>query len=202
MIISETIKLAVDTVRRNKLRTSLTLAGIAIGVFSIIAIMTLLNALQSGIDSGLSQLGSNTFQIQKYPAIQMGGPPGMKFRNRPDITYEQGLRLIEKATLPKYISLEDWKSGKIFRYGKDATNPNMYLGGTNLDFLPCNDYTVKEGRYFTQLEINSAAPVTVLGMEVVEKLFRKENPLGKKIILDFHEYTVIGILEPKGESFG
>jgi len=90
----------------------------------------------------------------------------------------------------------------VFRYGKESTNPNMFLGGVNLDFLPCNDYTVKEGRYFTQLEINSAEPVTVLGMEVVDKLFPKETPLGKKIILDFHEYTIIGVLEAKGESFG
>jgi putative ABC transport system permease protein len=202
MIIGETIRLAIDTVRRNKLRTSLTLAGIAIGVFSIIAIMTLLNALQAGIDSGLSQLGSNTFQIQKFPALQMGGPPGMKYRNRPDITYEQGLRLIEKSTMHKYISLEDWKGAKVFKYGKEATNPNMQLCGTNQDFLSCNDYTVKEGRYFTQLEINSAEAVAVIGMEVVEKLFPKETPLGKNIILDFHEYKVIGVLESKGESFG
>ena len=105
MIVGEIVRLSVDTIRSNKLRTSLTLAGIAIGVFSIIAIMTLLDALQTGIDSGLSQLGTNTFQIQKFPAV-MGGPPSRKMRNRPDIVYDQGEQLIEKATLYKYISLE------------------------------------------------------------------------------------------------
>lgn len=202
MIVGEIIKLSVDTIRSNKLRTSLTLAGIAIGVFSIIAIMTLLDALQTGIDSGLSQLGSNTFQIQKFPAVNMGGPPGRKYRNRPDITYDQGEELIDRATLYKYISLEYWKGAKVFKYGQNATNPNMVLGGVNMDFLQCNDYTVKEGRYFTQPELNSASSVTVIGMEVVDKLFPKETPLGKKIILDKNEFTIIGILEPKGESFG
>lgn len=201
MIVGEIVRLSVDTIRSNKLRTSLTLAGIAIGVFSIIAIMTLLDALQTGIDSGLSQLGTNTFQIQKFPAV-MGGPPSRKMRNRPDIVYDQGEQLIEKATLYKYISLEYWKGTKTFKYGQNSTNPNMQLGGVNMDFLPCNDYSVKEGRFFTQPELNSASSVAVIGMEVVDKLFPKETPIGKKIILDKNEFMVIGILEPKGESFG
>lgn len=201
MIVGEIVRLSVDTIRSNKLRTSLTLAGIAIGVFSIIAIMTLLDALQTGIDSGLSQLGTNTFQIQKFPAV-MGGPPSRKMRNRPDIVYDQGEQLIEKATLYKYISLEYWKGAKTFKYGQNSTNPNMQLGGVNMDFLPCNDYSVKEGRFFTQPELNSASSVAVIGMEVVDKLFPKETPIGKKIILDKNEFMVIGILEPKGESFG
>ncbi len=201
MIVGEIVRLSVDTIRSNKLRTSLTLAGIAIGVFSIIAIMTLLDALQTGIDSGLSQLGTNTFQIQKFPAV-MGGPPSRKMRNRPDIVYDQGEQLIEKATLYKYISLEYWKGAKTFKYGQNSTNPNMLLGGVNMDFLPCNDYSVKEGRFFTQPELNSASSVAVIGMEVVDKLFPKETPIGKKIILDKNEFLVIGILEPKGESFG
>jgi len=201
MIVGEIVRLSVDTIRSNKLRTSLTLAGIAIGVFSIIAIMTLLDALQTGIDSGLSQLGTNTFQIQKFPAV-MGGPPSRKMRNRPDIVYEQGEQLIEKATLYKFISLEYWKGAKTFKYGQNSTNPNMQLGGVNMDFLPCNDYSVKEGRFFTQSELNSASSVAVIGMEVVDKLFPKETPIGKKIILDKNEFFIIGILEPKGESFG
>ena len=203
MVFGETIKMSIDTIRSNKLRALLTLAGITIGVFSIIAIMTLLDALQSGIEGGLSQLGSNTFQIQKFPAMNFGGPAAMaKYRNRPDITYEQGLRLIEKATVYKYISLEYWKNSKTFKTEKYSTNPNMSFGGTNLDFLPCNNYNVKEGRYFTENELNTSADVAVIGMEVVNKLFPKENPLGKKIILDKNEFTVIGILESKGESFG
>lgn len=203
MVITEVIKLSLGTIKANKLRAALTLSGIIIGVFSIIAIMTLLNALQAGIEGGLSQLGSNTFQIQKMPVLNFGGPGRWaKYRNRPDITYEQGLRLIEKATLYKYISLEDWQSSKIFKYGKEATNPNMSIVGTNLDFPACNDYMVKEGRYFTQNDINNASSFTVIGLEVVGKLFPMENPIGKSIILDNHEFKVIGIFEGKGESFG
>ncbi len=203
MVIKETIKLSVNTIRENKLRAILTLAGITIGVFSIIAIMTLLDALQSGIEGGLSQLGSNTFQVQKFPAMNFGDPRmRAKYRNRPDISYEQGIRLIEKATLPKYVSLEYWKGGRVFKYGQESTNPNMGMLGGVPDFLPCNSYSVKEGRMFTTAEMNSSASVTVIGMEVANKLFPKLNPIGKKIILDKNEFIIIGILEPKGESFG
>jgi len=203
MLLTETIKLSFNTIRSNKLRASLTLSGVVIGVFSIIAIMTLLDALQAGIESGLSQLGSNTFQVQKLPVLMVGGPHAMrKYMSRPDITYEQGLRLIERATLPKYISLEDWKTSRVFKYGQLSTNPNMWLGGVNMDFLPCNNYSIREGRYFTQNELYTASSVTVIGMEVVNKLFPKENPIGKDIILDKNEFRIIGVLESKGESFG
>lgn len=203
MLFGETIKLSVNTIKSNKLRAILTLSGITIGVFSIIAIMTLLGALQAGIEGGLSQLGSNSYQIQKYPAMNFGGPGSMKkYRNRPDITYEEGMRLIEKATVYKYISLEYWKGSKTFKTDKYTTNPNMSICGGNLDFLPCNNYSVKEGRYFSDNELNTSANVTIIGMEVVNKLFPKEDPIGKKVILDKAEFMIIGILESKGESFG
>lgn len=68
-MLTENLKIALETLSNNKLRASLTLLGIVIGVFSIISIMTLLSALQLGIEQGLSSLGSNTYQVQKYPAI-------------------------------------------------------------------------------------------------------------------------------------
>jgi len=202
MLIIEIIKLALNTIKANKLRAFLTLSGIVIGVFSIIAIMTALSALQSGIESGLSQLGSNTFQIQKFPVMDFGGPPGRRFRNRPDITYEQGLLLMERATYYKDMSLEIWKSGKIFKYGQFTTNPNMSLCGSSTGFFSTNDYMIKEGIFFNEKEVQNASSVAIIGLEVVSKLFPKENPLYKRIILDGHDYLIIGIFEPRGASFG
>ncbi len=166
----ENILLALNSLRTNKLRAILTLLGIVIGVFSIIAIMTLLNALQAGIDTGLSQLGSNTFQIQKFPAIQFG-PGNSKLRNRPDITYDEGVRLKERATIYKYMSLEFYEFAKTFKYESESTNPNFTIGGVIPDFLPCNDFSIQEGRFFTETEVFNAAPVCVIGLETVDKLF-------------------------------
>ncbi len=197
----ENVMLALNSLKTNKLRATLTLLGIVIGVFSIIAIMTLLNALQAGLDSGLSQLGSNTFQIQKYPAIQFG-PGNNKLRNRPDITYDQGVRLKERATIYKYMSLEFYEFAKTFKYGAESTNPNFTIGGVLPDFLPCNDYTIQEGRFFTNTEVQNSAPVCIIGLETVDRLFKHETPLGKQILLDGKQFTVIGIYGSKGSGFG
>lgn len=203
MPVIEIIKLSFNTLKTNKLRATLTLLGIIIGVFSIIAIMTLLNALQAGIETGLSELGSNTFQVQKFPAIQMGGPGGnSKFRNRPDITYDQALRLQNTATIYKYMSLEDYVYEKTFKSEFDKTNPNHYLGGVIPEYLECNNRAIESGRFISQTDVDYAKNVAVIGMDVVEKLYPNMNPIGKQIFLDNHPFEVIGVFEPKGEAFG
>lgn len=203
MNLKESIISALISIRGNKLRASLTLLGIVIGVFSIIGVMTLLDALQKGIDSGLSQLGSNTFQVQKMPALFVGGPGRFrKYEKRKDITIENGLRLKELATLPKYVGLEDWSGGKLVKSDKYQTNPNIQLAGVTTEFLPANSYLLGEGRFFTEQDIQTDRKIAVLGMEVVEKIFPNSNPIGKDITIDGNSYEVIGILAAKGESLG
>ena len=203
MSIIELIRLSLNTLIRNKLRATLTLIGIIIGIFSIIAIMTLLNALQAGIETGLSGLGSNTFQIQKFPAIQIGGPGNRsKYRNRPDITYEQGVRLKETASLYKYMSLEDYVYNKIIKTDKEKTNPNNYVGGVIPEYLECNNKSIKYGRFITEADLNNASNVAIIGFDVVDRLFPNEYPIGKDIVIDKHQFRVIGIFEREGEAFG
>ncbi len=165
--------------------------------------MTLLNALQAGIEGGLSELGSNTFQIQKFPAIQVGGPGGnRKYRNRQDITYEQGVRLIEKATVYKYISLEDYIYNKTLKTPRETTNPNYYIGGVLPSYLECNNRSVQYGRFISDIDVINNNRVAVLGMDGVEKLFPTSDPIGKYISIDNNEFEVIGVFEKKGEGFG
>lgn len=203
MPLSELIRISINTLKANKLRASLTLSGIIIGVFSIIAIMTLLNALQAGIEGGLSELGSNTFQIQKFPAIQVGGPGrDRKYRNRPDITYEQGLRLMEKATTYKYVSLEDYIYEKSLKTSKETTNPNYYVGGVLPTYLECNNRVIQFGRFITDVDLINNNRVCVIGMDAVDKLFPNVNPVGQYITIDNSEFQVIGVFEKKGEGFG
>lgn len=202
-MLTENLKIALETLSNNKLRASLTLLGIVIGVFSIISIMTLLSALQLGIEQGLSSLGSNTYQVQKYPAIQVGGPVSMrKYRNRPDITYDQGLRLKERASIYNFISLEDYVNEKVFRYKGIHTNPNNTIGGVTPEYLPTNNRQIQYGRFITETDVQNNRRVAVLGMDVIEKLFRFADPIGQKIILDNNEFEVIGVFERKGEGFG
>jgi putative ABC transport system permease protein len=201
--IKEALFSALNSIRANKLRASLTLLGIVIGVFSIIGVMTLLDALQKGIDSGLSQLGTSTFQVQKWPATFVSGPgKWRKYEKRKPITIEEGYRLKELAFLPKYIGLEDWSGGKTVKYGTEQTNPNFQMAGVTTEFLPANNHTLSEGRFFTEDEVRSTRNVAVIGMEVVDKLFPFTSPLDKQIEIDGNRFTVIGVLTAKGENLG
>jgi len=203
MNIKETLLSAISSIRSNKLRASLTLLGIVIGVFSIIGVMTLLDALQKGIDSGLSQLGTSTFQVQKWPATFIGGPGRWrKYEKRKPITIEEGYRLKDQAVLPKYIGLEDWSGGKTLKYNKTQTNPNFQLAGVTTEFLPANNHSLSEGRFFTEEEVLSTRQICVIGMEAVDKLFPFSSPLGKEVEIDGNQFTVIGVLVAKGESLG
>lgn len=89
MKVSEILNISLQSIKGNKLRTMLTILGVVVGIFSIIVIMTIITMLQDTIQNGFSQLGQNTFQIQKFPAFFTGGPSAFaKFRNRKDITLD------------------------------------------------------------------------------------------------------------------
>ena len=116
MKLFELFKVAFDSLRANKLRSSLTVIGIVIGIFSIISISTVISMLQNSIAEGLSSLGKNTFQIQKFPAIHTGGPGSwQKYRNRKDITIEDFERLRDVMKSAKYIGAEQQIGGKVIK---------------------------------------------------------------------------------------
>src|SRR5437899_10207513 len=105
--IRESFRMAMSALAAHKLRSGLTLLGVVVGVFSIIVVMTAMRVMKSDIEKQISQLGSQTFMIKKYPGIYFGGPEGFeKYWRRKDITYAHGLALQEKATLPTAVGVE------------------------------------------------------------------------------------------------
>jgi len=198
--IRESIVMALVAIRANKLRSALTLLGIVVGVFSIISVMTAVGVLRNSIEEGLSQLGINTFQVQKYPNFQAGG---RRIRNRRDITYEQALEVHKKASLAEAVGIEIWKGGLVVVWGKEKTNPNVSLAGENLEGIITNDWTVGAGRGLTMADMEFARRVIVLGEAVREKLFPPYvNPVGQTVRLDGSLYEVIGLFEKKGGALG
>jgi putative ABC transport system permease protein len=201
--IKESLIMALTAVRTNKLRSILTLLGIAVGVFSIILVMTAMGVLQNSIESGLSQLGANTFQVQKYPVMFVGGPGAwQKYRNRKDILLDQAMAVKEKATLAKYVGLEAWTGGKVIKYKNLETNPNVNVSGEDVEGFPTNNWTVMEGRAVLTQDLELSRKVAVLGDAVVKKLFPRNDPIGEEIKIDGEGYTVIGIIEPLGSAMG
>jgi putative ABC transport system permease protein len=202
MQLQESIGMAMNAIRVNKLRSVLTLLGIGVGVFSIIGVMTAMGVLQNAIESGVSQLGANTFQIQKYPMNNFGDHDRSRYRNRKDISYEEAVLFIERMKLARSVGLEKWTGGKVAEFKNIKTNPSVGVAGESVDGLATNNWDVELGRSFNSQEMQSAARVAVIGSDVVKKLFPFGNPVGEEIRVDGVQYNVIGTLESKGSVLG
>jgi putative ABC transport system permease protein len=203
MKILELIKIALSSLKTNRLRSILTVLGIVVGIFSIIAISTVISMLQNSIETGLSQLGQNTFQIQRFPAMQSGSlSDRAKFRNRPLITLEEYYKLKEKLVEAKYTGAEQWGFGKIVKAGNKETNPNISISGVTPDAFPNNNWTVEEGRGISDRDVYSYQNVIVLGVDIYKKLFPNMIPLDQYVTIDGHKLRIIGLLKSAGSVFG
>ena len=203
MGIKEALLMALNAIRVHKLRSVLTLLGIVVGVFSIIAVMTAMGVLRNSIETGLTQLGAHTFQIQKYPLFS-SGQDRFKIRNRKNIKYEQGLIVKERTTLAKAVGLEAWEFGNktVKALSGEQTNPNVFLAGEDMEGFLTNNWTIGDGRLFTEDELAAGRNVVILGVDVVKKIFPRIDPIGQRVRIDGEEYTVIGVIEKKGSQLG
>jgi putative ABC transport system permease protein len=201
LILTEILRLALDSLKANKLRSSLTMLGIAVGVFSVIGVMTVISGLKGSIESGLNVLGANSFQINKYPAINFSDPR-QRFANRKDITYAQASRFKELMGDSVRVALMHRRGGRVATYLDRRTNPNVILGAGDENFITSRNYDIAAGRNLGPDDVEFSRPVALLGDELTQKLFPNEDPLGRVVRIDGQNYTVVGLLEKKGSSFG
>jgi putative ABC transport system permease protein len=195
--------MALGALAAHKLRSALTLLGVLVGVFSIIVVMTAMRVMQSDIEKQISQLGSQTFVLRKWPGIYFGGPEGFeKYWRRKNITLAHGLQLQERATLPLSIGVETvfWGGQIETRYKKTA--PNVLLFGETPGSFPARNWLLKEGRLVLDLDVDNAHDVCVLGAGLATNVFPFGSPVGERLKIDGINYTVVGVLEPKGTSLG
>ncbi|MEW6652937.1 MAG: ABC transporter permease [Bacteroidota bacterium] len=202
MRLLEVILVALSSLRANKLRSTLTILGIVVGIFSIIVISTVIEMLQASIEKGVSQLGQNTFQIQKWPAVNEGGNSRARFRNRPDITLEDYFALKEKLTEAKYVGAEQWNFGVQIKAGGRETNPNIQISGVTPEAFPNNKWEVEDGRAISDRDVHSYQNYIVLGPDISKKLFPNISPLDQYVNVDGKKLKVIGVLESQGDVFG
>ncbi|HKR63085.1 MAG TPA: ABC transporter permease [Thermoanaerobaculia bacterium] len=201
MNLNEIFRMALTAIRTNKLRSILTMCGVTIGVFSVIGVMTALNAIRGSIETGLSFLGSNIFQFAKYPTINTSDPEE-KFANRRNIVLSEAnefKRLMgDEASA---IALKVFDGGKPASYGRTKIQ-GFTIVGTNEYFLVANSYTLGYGRNISAEDVDLGRPVTVVGQNIQKKLFPNESPLNKTIKVNEKPYQIIGVLGEKGSSFG
>ncbi|MBI5646129.1 MAG: ABC transporter permease [Ignavibacteriae bacterium] len=198
----ETVGLALAALKANKLRAFLTLLGVVIGVFSFIGVMTAISVLQDTIVSSFDILGSNTLNVQKYPAMQHGPETRMKYRNRKDITVEQGMYIRDASRLAEHVCVQSSYWPVQITYKNRKTEPNIGLDGTTPEIIYTENRVIADGRMFTEQELQYGKNVIVLGPKITERLFPREDPLGKTVRVDNISFMVVGVTESKGGLFG
>jgi putative ABC transport system permease protein len=199
----ESFFMAMSALAAHKLRSALTLLGVLIGVFSIIVVMTAMRVMQKDVESNLSQLGTQTFMVRKWPGLYFGGPDGFeKYWRRKNITLAQCRRLLEKATLPENVGIETsfWAGEVQTRY--KASAPNVQLFGETPGSFPAKNWNLDEGRLLTDMDVDGARDVCVLGNGLAKSVFPYGSALGERLKIDGINYTVIGVLESKGRAAG
>jgi putative ABC transport system permease protein len=201
--VRESFSMAMSALAAHKLRSALTLLGVLIGVFSIIVTMTAMRVLKQQAESDLSRLGSQSFAIQKWPAVQFGtGRDWQKYWRRKNISLADGRQVHDKATLAASVGIENnfWGGQVETRYKK--TPPNVGLLGETPGSFPPRNWVVAEGRGLSELDVDNARDVCVLGSGLAKAVFPFGSAMGERLKINGINYTVVGVLEARGASLG
>ena len=204
MRLSETFPMALEAVRTNKLRSVLTLVGIVAGVASIIAVMTGISVVQKTIEHELSVLGTQTFQVQKWPAGGFGrrDVDWRKIQQRKPITVENSDTVRDRVRTVDLVGSELWRFGSTAKYNGESSNPNLSVVGGDPQYAPNNTHYVGTGRNLSDLDVRIRRRVAVIGYALADQLFPFVDPLEKTIKVDGRKFTVIGVFEEKKSAMG
>ena len=202
MNLRENIREGVRSIRSNMLRTVLTGLIIAIGITALVGMLTAVDGIKSEIDSSLSNLGANSFDISsRFSGRRNRG--GRKEKRYTPVKYKEAVRYKENFDFPAIVTVYTRASGIAeVKYDTKKTDPNVSITGGDENYFTIKGITIEKGRNFSAMETQYGNYVAILGTEVVKALFDKnENPLNKTIKFYGNNYRVIGILEEKG-GFG
>ena len=189
----ETVKLAMSSIRRNVLRSVLTLLGIVIGVGAVIAMVTLGNGASTKVQENLAKLGSNMLIVR--PGQSTFGPGGTSDARAFDERYVAALK--NNLTGIKGVAPTAQKQAKTV-YG--SLNYDTSVTGTNSDWFAVQDWTLADGRVFSDSEMRAGASVCVIGATITRELFGAQDPIGERLRIGNFSCEVIGHMAAKGQS--
>jgi len=202
MNLKETFSQAYDSLRANKLRSSLTLLALVVGVFSVIVSTTAVAVLDNFFQNTMSIMGGDVINISRTPSVQIGDGDRRSLRNRQRITFDTAEELQERLKLARGISPDETFDYTKVIYGDEETEPTVRIIGSNEYYLDNNAYELRDGRNLNSEDIEYSRPFAILGHDIQEDLFQTEYPLGKNIRVAGQQYRVIGLLDEKGSIFG
>lgn len=198
-LFKESVLFALHALRVNKLRTFLSLLGISIGIFAIISVFTVVDAMQENVEEGVSSLGDNVVYIQKWPWAFGPDYPWWKYYQRPVPSVQEMEQLMERANSVESFSFEAYIGGKTVKY-KNNVVENADIAIASHDYYKTKSFDVSAGRYFTEMESKSGRAMAVIGADIAASLFPNEDPVDKQIKIQGRKIDVIGVFKKEGKS--
>jgi putative ABC transport system permease protein len=198
-LLKESLSFAINALRNNKLRTLLSLLGVTIGIFSIIAVLAAVDSLDRKISKDLSSLDKNTIYLMKY----CFGPseiPQWKREQFPNVKYDEYVILKNSLNNTEQVGYQLFVNRESLKYdSKTVADVNMVP--SSFEMVDIDGLSFDKGRFYNESESNSGTPVIVLGYDIANGLFGESDPVGKSIRLYGQRFTVIGVMKKQGAGF-
>jgi putative ABC transport system permease protein len=201
--LQDNIRVALDSIKSNKLRAVITILIISIGITALVGIFSAIDAIKNGINSNFTSMGANTFTIRNGDIGVRVGRRGKKAKAFEQITYKEALRFKDQFDLPCMTSVSTMASMTArVKFENLKTNPNIQVFGSDENYLQTSGYELEMGRNFSPTEVNSGSNIVIIGKDIEALLFPKTSGVDKVISIGALKYKVIGILKSKGSSAG
>ncbi|MBI3510568.1 MAG: ABC transporter permease [Bacteroidetes bacterium] len=197
-LLRESFLFALNALRVNRLRTVLSLLGITIGIFAIIAVFTAVDSMANKIKTSVQSLGQNVVFIQKWPWFTKGDYAWWKYMNRPVMKIDEADELTRRLTGASAVVYT--VNNKSTAHYQTSYVENVTIVGTTFGYNRVKNFDLSSGRYFTEQEFANGRAVVLIGANVASALFRDEDPLEKSILMMGRKMTVIGVFKAEGES--
>lgn len=198
-LIGESFRFAADALRQNKTRTTLSLLGITIGIFTIIFVFSAVDTLRSKLQESVDKLGSKTVFVQKWPWGGFGDYPWWKYVNRPEPSLRDYDLLKNRLEYAQGVSYEISANSRTVKY-RSSSVEGVGIRAASQDFNKTWNLDFQDGRYFTENEGRAGSPVVLVGADVAEGLFDGNDPIGKSITVMGRKLTVVGVFKKEGED--
>lgn len=196
--IFESFIFAWQALKSNLLRTTLSLLGVTVGIFAIVAVFTVVDSLEKSIKESLKEIGDRVVYVQKWPWGFGGEYPWWKYFRWPEPSYDEYRFLADKLETAEAVAVFDVKGSVDLQSGSNSAKGSVW--GISQDYTLISEIVVENGRYFTPIENQTGKNVTVIGASIAEWLFDTADPVGKEIKINGYKFTVIGVQKRKGNS--
>src|SRR6266567_3050170 len=200
MQLIEAVRLALQSLWGNKLRSILTLLGVIIGVGSVITVVTLTNGAKQFVTSKINSYGAATITISKMPQTFITMEEYLSFQKRKDVTFDDYRAVVSDCALCKSVGAQRHGTGKVVHGTKSTTDTD--IRGWTWTMPSLSNLNIELGRSFTPTEDDHSAGVVIVGADIVDNVLGDGDPLGKELRVDGAPYTVIGVGERQGKMLG